>query len=82
MIQCGDYNWEILKEYDGSDVYRIVISTLNEDLPDIEILYGKGIFSMRNFNGAYRENNDYFCFKMSFEDTPIMIERLFNANLS
>ncbi len=78
MIQCGDYNWEILKENDGSEVYRLVISNRNETLPDILLMYGDGIFSIRNFNrGEY--DIDYFCFKMPFEDTGIMVERLING---
>lgn len=27
MIQCGDYNWEVLKENDGSEVFRLNIRT-------------------------------------------------------
>jgi hypothetical protein len=32
MIQCGDYNWEILKENDGSDVYKIQLADINDKI--------------------------------------------------
>jgi hypothetical protein len=30
MIQCGEYNWRILKENDGTDIYQLVISKSEE----------------------------------------------------
>jgi len=78
MINCGDYNWEILKEHDGSEVYRLNIRTKKEYQDDITLMYGEGIFSVRNFNTTYN-GGDFFCFKMDFKDTPIMVERLLNG---
>jgi len=78
MIQCGDYNWEVLKENDGSEVFRLNIRTKKEFQNDITLFYGQGIFSVRSFNTTYN-GGDFFCFKMDFEDTPIMVERLLNG---
>ena len=45
MIQCGEYNWIILKEYDGTDIYQLVISKSEEQHrrghDDITLYYDK-----------------------------------------
>jgi hypothetical protein len=78
MIMCGDYCWEVLIENDGSEVYRLIIRTKTNYQSDITLMYGEGIFSVRNFRTTYC-GGDFFCFKMDFKDTPIMVERLING---
>lgn len=78
MIQCGDYNWEILKDNDGTDVYKLVIRVKKDYQSDITLHYAEGVFSIRNFGTTYN-GGDSFYFKMPFEDTPIMVERLING---
>ena len=77
MIQCGDYNWEILKENDGSDIYRIQLGDINDKI--ITCLYGKGIFSIRYFNTTF-EGGDVFYFKTPFEKTNNFIESLIDGH--
>lgn len=84
MIQCGEYNWIILKEYDGTDIYQLVISKSEEQHrrghDDITLYYDKKneIFSVRSFNTTYN-GGDYFCFKMKFEDTPLLVKSLIDG---
>ncbi len=78
MIQCGDFNWEILKEIDGSEVYKLVITKDDLSKDHIILIYGRGVFSVRNFN-AFQNGGDYFCFKMNFEETPDMVQRLIDG---
>lgn len=78
MIECGNYNWEILKENDGTEIYKLVIKTKKEHQNDIMLMYGEGILSVRNFMTTYN-GGDFFCFKMFFEETPILVEQLING---
>lgn len=77
MIQCGDYNWEVLKENGGSEVYYLLLRNKNQNTMDIALYYGNCIFSVRYNKGPYcSDDNDFFCFKMGFNDTPLMVKRL------
>lgn len=68
MIHLGDYCLELLKENDGSDVYRI---TLGDNFSDemLTLLYSKGTLSIRKFNTTY-EGGDIFFMEMSIEQVP------------
>ena len=75
MVQCGDYNWEILKENDGSDVYKMHLRS--EENQDIILLYGEGNFTIRNSSTFYgSRDGDFFIFKMEFDKTPFFVNAL------
>jgi hypothetical protein len=80
MIQCGDYNWEILKENDGSDVYRLILS--HEKNSQITLLYGEGNFTVRESRAMYGDGGPYFCFKIPFEQTPLFVKALIDGEQS
>lgn len=77
MIQCGDYNWEILHENDGSEVYRMILSSLKNS--DICLMYGEGNFTVRYFRSLYGDGGDFFCFKIPFEQTPLLVKSLIDG---
>lgn len=72
MIKNGDYYWEILKENDGSEVYKIVLNGER----DIILMYGENTFSIRYFHTFFSGDGDIFFFSMPFSETHKMIDSL------
>ncbi len=74
MVSIDDkFYWEILKERDGSDVYKIILGDFNKDV--IICLYVKGTFSIKKF-----DDGDIFYFEMPFEKTSEIIEFLIKGH--
>lgn len=71
MIQCGDYNWEIISGNEETDVYKFVIQ--KDDKPNITLIYSENNLLLKDNN---YESSSCFIFKMNFEDTPKFIESL------
>lgn len=82
MIQVGDYNWRVLKENDGTEVYQLIIHS-QPDSGDIDILlyYNpiENIFSIRNTSSQYN-GGDIFFMKIDFEQTSMLIKSLIDGN--
>ncbi len=76
MIQCGDYNWEILFENDDSEVYKINLSHENGD---ITLLYGDGNFTVRYTKTMFGEEGDFFIFKIDFDKTPLLVKAVLDG---
>lgn len=72
-----EYYWEMLKENDDSDVYKIQLGNIHDKI--ITCLYGKGIFSIRYFNTTF-EGGDSFYFKIPFEQTTNFIKSLVDGH--
>lgn len=73
----NEYYWEMLKENDRTDVYRIQLGDINDKI--ITCLYGKETFSIRYFNTTF-EGGDVFCFKIPFEKTGDFIKALITGH--
>lgn len=73
MIPCGDYFWEVLKEHDGTDVYRLIMNNPNGN---IVLLYGEGNFTVRNLSALYGGDGTCFIFKIDFKETPKLVKAL------
>ena len=84
MIQCGEYNWRIFNENDGTEIFEMTISKTEEQHrkghDDITLYYDTKheIFSIRSFQTTYN-GGDYFCFKVKFEDTPLLVKSLIDG---
>ena len=79
MIRSGKYNWEFLKENDGSDVFRIVIGDTFSGDENITIFYGKKTLSIRKFNTQFY-GGDVFFFKCKFEECEKYIDQLIEGH--
>lgn len=72
MIQCGDYNWEIVNEGREDEGFSLVIFP-NEEMNEVVCLYFKNnILSITDYNTETRT----FKFKMGFNETPLFVNCL------
>jgi len=70
MIQCGDYNWEILDENECA--YEIV---LRSGPIYVRLLYVNGILTIGNLTAnQFTCDGDQFHFKIPFEETSKIIK--------
>lgn len=79
MVSQDEFNWEILKENDGTDVYRITLGggKVNEDW--LTLLYGKNTLSIRKFAVTYR-GGDILFLELPFEKTSEIIRALLKGH--
>ena len=76
MILNGEYCWEILKENDNTEVFRITLGEIEEM---ITLLYTKETLSIRNFNTSF-SGGDIFFLKMPFGKTHGIIKSLLEGH--
>lgn len=85
MIQCGDYNWRVLKENDGTEIFELTISVgdyeKSKGYSDITLYYDTKhkVFSIRKFESTYF-GGDFFCFKLNFKNTPSLVKSLIDGH--
>ena len=79
MIQCGDYNWEIIKD-DDSEMFQLTINNKNEYRDTICLSFSnkQSILYVSNFHGGYKGETP-FKFKMGFNETPYFVKSLIDG---
>lgn len=77
MIHNNEFNWEILKENDKSEVFRINLGDLGQDI--LTCLYAKNTLSIREFNTTYNGGFKLFM-EMKFEDTNNILKSILKAH--
>jgi hypothetical protein len=78
MIQCGDYNWRILKNNDDDETYQLIVSgELNKNSHDVILIYDiiKGVCYVGSSVSTYSDKN-FICFKFKFEETPFLVKSI------
>lgn len=70
MIQCGDYNWEIIKDGD-EEIFQMSITPKDTILDTIYLTFEKHILYV-----SCNQNNQPFRLKMGFNETPYFIKSL------
>lgn len=80
MIIEGDYCWEVLKDIDGTELYRIVLGEVGQERELITCLYVNDIFSIRLFDTTYSGEGDTFYFNISFKKTSSVVKALLEAH--
>lgn len=78
MIQCGEYNWEILKKNEESEIYQLIVSgELDKHSNDVTLLFDceKSTFSVASFSSPYEDKN-FVSFKLKFEETPFLVKSI------
>ena len=78
MVSNGKYNWEVLKETDGSSVYRINVGEYSST-EVLTLLYAKNTLSLRKFSTTYK-GGDIFFFECSFDECEKYIDQLSKAH--
>ena len=70
MIQCGDYNWRVEKEYPDEgyeeEVYIFMFDTKDSI---INVIHRKNLLKISTLNTKYTGEGNSFVFKIDFENT-------------
>lgn len=77
VISNDEYIWEVLKENDGSKVFRINLGDIGQDI--LTVLYAKNTLSVREYNSTY-EGGFSLYMEMPFGNTSFIIKSIINAH--
>lgn len=71
MIQCGDYNWRVEKEYPDDEGYEEEVYIFMFDTKDsiINVIHKKDLLKISTLNTKYTGEGNSFVFKIDFENT-------------
>lgn len=80
LIQGGKYWWKVLYEADNSEIYRIDLGEIGQEIITLFYNVKNQILSIRTFNTVYDGNGDVFYFKYHFILAEGFIDALIEAH--